>query len=108
MDLKQYRELDRIDGEPMEFEWMIFPGFTTLQILLEIQKLMTDLIVSQNNSKEESFMSMYSGIVRGDPHNERVCLANSTLVAECAKKFSVGHWSFLGPRSETKWNATSR
>ena len=43
MDLKQYRELDRIDGEPMEFEWMIFPGFTTLQILLEIQKLMTDL-----------------------------------------------------------------
>ena len=26
----QYRTLDAIDGEPMEFEWNIFPGFTTL------------------------------------------------------------------------------
>ena len=25
----QYRTLDAIDGEPMEFEWNIFPGFTT-------------------------------------------------------------------------------
>ena len=28
----QYRTLDTIDGEPMEFEWNIFPGFTTLQL----------------------------------------------------------------------------
>ena len=26
----EYRTLDRIDGEPIEFEWNIFPGFTTL------------------------------------------------------------------------------
>ena len=38
-DTAQYRELDRTDGEPMEFEWNIFPGFTTLQILAEIQKM---------------------------------------------------------------------
>ena len=25
----RYRTLDTIDGEPMEFEWNIFPGFTT-------------------------------------------------------------------------------
>ena len=25
------RTLVRIDGDPMEFEWNIFPGFTTLQ-----------------------------------------------------------------------------
>ena len=30
-DSPQYRTLDTIDGEPMEFEWNIFPGFTTLQ-----------------------------------------------------------------------------
>ena len=35
----QYGELDRIEGEPMDFEWMIYPGFTTLLILLEIQKI---------------------------------------------------------------------
>ena len=36
----QCRELDRIDGEPMEFEWTnFFQGSTTLQILAEIQKM---------------------------------------------------------------------
>ena len=28
----QYRALDTIDGEPIEFEWNILPGFTTLQL----------------------------------------------------------------------------
>ena len=42
--IKWYREtrylkdLNRIAGEPMEFGWKIFPGFTTLGILEEIQK----------------------------------------------------------------------
>ena len=27
-------------------------------------------------------------------------------MATYARKFSLGHWSFLGPCSETKWNAT--
>ena len=35
------KDLDRIDGEPMEFEWKKFQGFTTLGILDEIQKVMT-------------------------------------------------------------------
>ena len=39
-DIKQYQEFHGIDGEPMEFEWMIFTGFTKLQILHEIQKCM--------------------------------------------------------------------
>ena len=28
-----FSELNRIDGKPMEFEWKIFPGFTTAGIL---------------------------------------------------------------------------
>ena len=36
----EYRTLDRIDGEPMEFEWNIFPGFTTLQHSQEVQELL--------------------------------------------------------------------
>ena len=35
----EYTALDRIDGEPMEFEWNIFPGFTTLQLCHEVQVL---------------------------------------------------------------------
>ena len=34
----EYRILDRIDGEPMEFEWNIFPGFNTLQLSQEVQE----------------------------------------------------------------------
>ena len=34
----EYRALDRIDGEPMEFEWNIFPGFTTLQLCHKIER----------------------------------------------------------------------
>ena len=43
MDSRQHRDLDRIDGQPMEFEWKSFPGFTTLQVLAEIQKMMTEM-----------------------------------------------------------------
>ena len=32
----QYRALDTIDGEPMEFSWNIFPGFATLQLCYKV------------------------------------------------------------------------
>ena len=43
MELRPFREMDRIDREPMEFEWKIFPGFITLEILAEIRVMMTDM-----------------------------------------------------------------
>ena len=51
-------------------------------------------------------MSMYCDIVWRDEQNKRVFLASALIVATYARKFSLGHWSFLGPGSETKWNAT--
>ena len=36
---QNYRNFDRIDGEPMEFEWNIFPGFNTLQLSEEVKSL---------------------------------------------------------------------
>ena len=30
LETRYLKELDRNDGEPMEFEWTIYPGFTTL------------------------------------------------------------------------------
>ena len=108
MSTKQHRELDGIDGEPVEFEWMIFPGHTTLQILLEIQKLPKDLGCEPEQFLGRIiFMSMYNEIEWRNEDNKRVCLATAFLVATCAKKLSLGHVSFLGPGSETKWNATA-
>ena len=36
----EYRNFDRIDGEPMDFEWNIFPGFNTLQLSDEVKCLL--------------------------------------------------------------------
>ena len=44
------RELTGIDGEPIEFEWNIFPGFTSLLILQEIQNNL-----QKRNMKPEDF-----------------------------------------------------
>ena len=40
------KALDRIDGEPLEFEWNIFPGFTTLQLCHKVQELLSRLSVN--------------------------------------------------------------
>ena len=39
----QYRALYTIDGEPMEFERNIFPGFTTLQLCNKVQEFMSKM-----------------------------------------------------------------
>ena len=38
LETRYLKDLDRIDGEPMEFQWTIFPRLTTLGVLDEIQK----------------------------------------------------------------------
>ena len=42
-DSPQYRTLDTIDEEPMEFECNISPGFTTLQLINKVQEFMTKM-----------------------------------------------------------------
>ena len=37
----EYRALDALDGEPMEFEWNIFSGLTTLQLVREVQEFLS-------------------------------------------------------------------
>ena len=45
-----YKELLGIDGEPIEFEWNILPGFSSLQLL---QKIQNDL--RERNIEPEKF-----------------------------------------------------
>ena len=59
----EYRTLDKIDGDPMEFEWNIFPGFTTLQLSHKVQELLLRLgETPENFSGRIIFMSMFSDI----------------------------------------------
>ena len=59
----EYRVLDRIDGEPMGFEWNIFPGFTTLQLSSKVQELLSRLSVEPEKfTGRIIFMSMFNDI----------------------------------------------
>ena len=42
LETRYLKDLDRIDGEPMEFEWKNVQGFTRLGIIAEIQKMMVE------------------------------------------------------------------
>ena len=100
----QYRTLDTIDGEPMEFVWNIFPGCTTLQLCNKVQEF-TSKMSDQPEEFERRiiFMSMFNGISWWSEDNEQECESVANLVSVCARRFSPGRWSFLGPGSEKKW-----
>ena len=75
-------EFLRIDGEAIEFEWNIFPGFTALQIL---QKIQNDLQKRNNklrNSQRGSTSCQCSTIL-----NESFILSISSVFTE---QFRIG------------------
>ena len=90
----------------MEFEWNIFTGSTTLQLVQEVQNFMSKMGEPGQFQGRIIFMSMFNDIIWGNKDNEQECIANATLVSLFAKRFPTGRWSFLGPESEKKWYST--
>ena len=93
----EYRALDRIDGEPMEFEWNIFPGCHKVQ-----ESLSRLSVTPEKFTGRIIFMSMFNDISWGSKDNEQDCKLNANLVSIYARRFSPGRWSFLGLGSEKK------
>ena len=63
METHFFLELDRIDGEQLELEWKNFPEFTALEILAEIQKVMTDIqFEPEHFERRIIFISVYNDI----------------------------------------------
>ena len=54
--VKSYRDFDGINGEPTEFEWNIFPGFTTLQLCGKINDLVSDLGQTPRNFHRKNYI----------------------------------------------------
>ena len=102
----QYRTLDTIDGEPMEFEWNIFQGFTTLQLCNKVQEFMTKMSDPSEFKGRIIFMPMFNDISWGSEDNEQECNADADFISKNARRFPPGRWSFLGPGSEKKWYST--
>ena len=80
----------------MELEWKIFPGFTTVAILYEIQWRMGKLQCDRRTSHAaSSFMLMLNDIVWDAKGNDELCVNDSRTIKEYAERFPRGHWSFL-------------
>ena len=107
MDSRQYRELNGIDGEPVELEWHIFPGHTTLELLHEIQRKMAENRIRPEEYKDRIiFMSMYNDMDWTKDGNLKMNVSNSIEVKANAIRLSKGHRSFLGSGTEGKWYGT--
>ena len=63
--------------------------------------------VIQSSSKAGSSSSQCSQTLYGEKKKiEEKCKSNAPEVADYARRFLRGHWSFLGPGSEKKWYGT--
>ena len=101
---KSYRDYDAVSGETTEFEWNIFPGFTTLQLCDKISNLLSSLgQTPESFTGRILFMSMFNDIFCDRYDNKDECLKNADFVKTFAKRFGIGQWSFIGPGSEKKW-----
>ena len=101
---KSYRDHDAISGESTEFEWNIFPGFTTLQLCDKINDLLSDLGQTPATfTGRILFMSMFNDISCDRKDNKDECLRNAESVKIFARRFGIGQLSFIGPGSEKKW-----
>ena len=74
MSEKSYRDYDGINGEPTEFEWNIFPGFTTLQLCDKISDLLSDMgQTPETFTGRILFMSMFNDISCDRKDNKDEC-----------------------------------
>ena len=102
-----FKDMNRIDGMPTEFERKIFPGIIALGLLEKIQNLLTNLQCELEHVKGRIiFISNFNDIVCNAKGNKEQCEYNSQTIAEYARKFPRGHWFFGVLGSEEKCYGT--
>ena len=85
----EYRDLDRIDGEPVVFEWKNFPGHTTLQLFQEHMRevLLNDRrdvrATREDNTRCDTFNTWMT-------HANTLLLLTQTAIQGCAVTSLVG------------------
>ena len=94
------KDISRIDGKPIEFEWKIFPGFTTAGILKEIQRMMCELQYDPADFNDRNIF------VDANGNDELLCVNDSKMIEQFAERSPRGHWCFLERRSKKKWYGT--
>ena len=92
-----------IDGEPLEFEWRIFPGHMTLEILQEIQDELEACPARPERFEDRIvFMSMLNDIAwTKKGHSTEKCSKFRTG-QEIRKKTEISAWTLVLPRAQEK------
>ena len=93
------KDFNRIDGEQMEFEWKNYPR---ISLHWEFSRRFKRL----SSSKVGSSSCQCTTTLYGERGDTDKCIMNSVSVANCAPRFLLGRWSFLGPGAEKKWYGT--
>ena len=105
-------ELWTHDGEPMKFEWNIFPGFTTLQLCNEVHEFMSKM--SDQYLKDESSSCRCSMTSYGDlktMNGNALLTIHLCLYLQKDSQQDVGHSSDPGQKSSgvyLYWQTTRR
>ena len=77
-----------------------------------LQKVQDDLqkrnIEPEKSTDRIIFMSMFNDVDSTREGIDEICVSDSEKVKTYAKKFSQGHWTFLGPGDEKKWCEKSK
>ena len=78
---RSYRDYDAVSGESTEFEWNIFPGFTSLQLCDKISNLLSSLgQTPETFTGRILFMSMFNDISCDRYDSKDECLKNAEFV----------------------------
>ena len=87
---KNYSDFDDIKGESAEFEWNIFPGFTTLQLCDKINNLLSSLgQTPETFTGRILFMSMFNDISCEGKDNKQQCLRDADFVKTLQKDLEL-------------------
>ena len=81
---KEFRVLDRIDGEPMEFEWNLFPGFTTLQLCHKVQELLSRFECNTREFHRKDYLH-----VDVQRHRMGIKRQQCRMRVKCRSRFSI-------------------
>ena len=94
----QYRTLDTFVGEPIEFEWNIFPGFTTLQLSNKVQEFLSNMSDPSEFKGRIIFMSMFNDIIwliKDTMNGNALLTPTSFLLMQKESHLEDGHSSDL-------------
>ena len=97
---------DRIDGEPMEFEWNIFPEFNTLQLSEEVKILLLRLGETPENFTQEELYSCRCSTI--SPVDQKTMKKNASQMLDSFLYMQEdleqdnGHFSVLVQRKSGK------